>query len=108
VARSTTSRPSRAYDGYDVIEAVAAQDWSANVGTAGVSYAGISQLFVAATQPPSLAAAAPVAIISDHYRDTVYPGGIYNTGFAREWAEEREQDTAWPGGQTWVERSHRR
>jgi uncharacterized protein len=90
-------------DGYDVIETVAAQDWSANVGTAGVSYAGISQLFVAATQPPSLAAAAPVAIISDHLRDTVYPGGVYNTGFAREWAEEREEDTAWPGGQSWVE-----
>jgi uncharacterized protein len=92
-------------DGYDVIETVAAQDWSANVGTTGVSYPGISQLFLAATQPPSLAAAAPVAIISDHARDTVMPGGIYNTGFAREWAEEREQDTQFPGGQGWVDRA---
>ncbi|MEM1333481.1 MAG: CocE/NonD family hydrolase, partial [Actinomycetota bacterium] len=44
-------------DGYDVIEAVAAQPWvQANrVGMVGVSYPGISQLFVAQTQPPSLA-----------------------------------------------------
>jgi predicted acyl esterase len=92
-------------DGYDIIETVAAQEWSANVGTTGVSYPGISQLFLAATQPPNLAAAAPVAIISDHARDTVMPGGIYNTGFAREWAEEREQDTRFPGGQGWVDRA---
>ncbi|MCB0957372.1 MAG: hypothetical protein KDB12_14560, partial [Ilumatobacter sp.] len=45
-------------DGYDVIEAVAAQPWVLNhkVGMVGISYPGISQLFVAATQPPSLAA----------------------------------------------------
>jgi uncharacterized protein len=92
-------------DGYDVIETVAAQPWAGNIGTTGVSYPGISQLFVAATQPPSLTAAAPVAIISDHARDTVYPGGIYNTGFAREWAEERERDTRFPGGQGWVDRA---
>jgi uncharacterized protein len=92
-------------DGYDVVETVAAQPWSGNVGTTGVSYPGISQLFVAATQPPNLTAAAPVAIISDHARDTVYPGGIYNTGFAREWAEERERDTRFPGGQGWVDRA---
>ena len=43
-------------DGYDVIETVAAQPWVAGnaVGMVGISYPGISQLFVAQTQPPSL------------------------------------------------------
>ncbi|MGI9052996.1 MAG: CocE/NonD family hydrolase, partial [Ilumatobacteraceae bacterium] len=41
-------------DGYDAIEAIAAQPWVLNnrVGMVGVSYPGISQLFVAAQQPP--------------------------------------------------------
>ena len=48
--------PIQATDGYDVIEAIAAQPWVAGntVGMVGVSYSGISQLYVAATQPPSL------------------------------------------------------
>ena len=43
-------------DGYDAIEAVAAQPWVLDneVGMVGISYPGISQLFVAQTQPPSL------------------------------------------------------
>ena len=43
-------------DGYDVIETVAAQPWAQRVGMFGISYAGISQLFVAQTRPPHLAA----------------------------------------------------
>jgi hypothetical protein len=41
-------------DGYDVIEAVAAQPWvlDGQVGMVGISYPGISQLFVAGAQPP--------------------------------------------------------
>ncbi len=47
----------------------------------GVSYGGISQLFVAATDPPDLAAIAPLSVI-DNTATTLYPGGILNTGFA--------------------------
>ncbi len=90
-------------DGYDVIEAVAAQPWvqGGRVGMVGISYPGISQLFVAATQPPSLAAITPLSVIADVYRSTLYPGGILNTGFAARWGEERGEQAA-PYGQEWT------
>jgi len=74
-------------DGYDVIEAIAAQDWvyEHHVGMVGISYSGISQLFVAQTQPPNLAAITPISVIEDSYRSVVWPGGIYNNGFAMCW-----------------------
>jgi predicted acyl esterase len=93
-------------DGYDVIETVARQPWAAHhaVGMMGISYGGISQLFVAATRPPSLAAIAPLSVI-DNTATTLYPGGILNTGFAFSWAKERVHDAlpASPtGGQPWA------
>ena len=62
-------------DGYDVIETVAAQDWVVGhrVGMTGLSYPGITQLFVARTHPPSLAAITPLSVI----------GNTYTTGEAR-------------------------
>ena len=57
----------------------------------GISYGGISQLFVAATDPPALAAIAPLSVI-DNTATTLYPGGILNTGFALSWAKERDHD----------------
>ena len=92
-------------DGYDVIETVAAQPWVAHdaVGMVGVSYPGISQLFVARTQPPHLAAIAPLSVIADTYRSTLYPGGIFNDGFALDWAKDRV-DNGKPYGQGWERR----
>jgi predicted acyl esterase len=58
----------------------------------GISYGGISQLFVAAEKPPSLAAITPLSVI-DNTQTTLYPGGILNTGFALEWAQERVEDS---------------
>ena len=80
-------------DGYDVVETVARQPWVLHnkVGMAGVSYGGISQLFVAAAKPPSLAAITPLSVL-DNTATTLYPGGILNTGFALEWAEDRVDD----------------
>ena len=74
-------------DGYDIIEAVAAQDWVAGnkVGMAGLSYPGISQLFVASSQPPSLAAITPLSVLADTTSSTLLPGGICNEGFALSW-----------------------
>ena len=96
--------PVQSTDGYDVIEAVAAQDWVANdrVGMVGVSYPGIAQLFVAQTQPPHLAAITPLSVLDDSYTATLYPGGILNTGFAVPWAAER-QAQAEAYGQGWTE-----
>ena len=90
-------------DGYDVVETVAAQPWVMNhrAGMVGVSYPGISQLFVAQTQPPSLAAITPFSVIADTAISTLYPGGILNTGFAVEWGRERARD-AEPSGQGWA------
>src|SRR4029077_19123383 len=44
-------------DGYDVIETIAKQPWVLHnkVGMLGISYGGISQMFTAQLQPPSLA-----------------------------------------------------
>ena len=101
--------PLQATDGYDVVEAVAAQDWSGNVGTFGISYPGISQLFTAALQPPSLTAITPLSVIADTYRSTLYPGGILNNGFATDWAAERAHDSRpAPDGQPWANDPHRR
>ena len=100
--------PLQGLDGYDVIETVARQPWAkfGKVGMMGISYGGISQLFTAATRPPSLAAITPISLI-DAVQTTLYPGGILNTGFAFEWAKDRIEDArpAGPGsdqGQRWA------
>lgn len=95
------------YDGYDVVEAVAAQDWSrGKVGLVGISYSGISQAFMAGTRPPSLGAIAPMSITTDIYNGTGYPGGIFNSGFALSWVLDRVSDArpAPDGGQSWARR----
>jgi predicted acyl esterase len=100
--------PLQSLDGYDAIEVVAAQPWVAHgrVGMVGISYSGITQLFVASTRPPHLAAITPLSVISDTYRGVLYPGGILNTGFAVQWAEDRQSDAqpAPAGGQRWATR----
>ena len=98
--------PLQNLDGYDVIETVARQPWVLHhrVGMMGISYGGISQLFTAQTDPPSLAAISPLSVI-DQTATTLYPGGILNTGFALQWALERIHDAkpASPtGGQPWA------
>ncbi|MDX6638359.1 MAG: uncharacterized protein QOJ01_1870 [Solirubrobacterales bacterium] len=98
--------PLQSLDGYDVVETVAHQPWVLHnkVGMMGISYGGISQLFTAQTDPPDLAAIAPMSVI-DQTQTTLYPGGILNTGFAVAWAKERAHDArpASPnGGQAWA------
>jgi hypothetical protein len=94
--------PLQALDGYDVIEALARQSWSnGDVGMVGISYPGISQLFVAATQPPHLRAITPLSVIADTVRSTLYPGGILNSGFALSWATDRV-NAAKPAAAGWA------
>ena len=97
--------PLQSTDGYDAVEAIAAQPWAKNhqVGMVGISYPGISQLFVAQLQPPHLAAIAPLSVIADTGRGTLYPGGILNNGFATDWAADRRHD-AMRGGQAWSQK----
>ena len=98
--------PLQSLDGYDIVETVARQPWTANgkVGLLGISYGGISQLFTASTQPPSLAAITPVSLL-DQVATTLYPGGILNTGFAFNWSKERAEEARPAGpkaGQEWA------
>jgi predicted acyl esterase len=88
--------PIQSLDGYDAVETIAAQPWAKfhRVGMVGISYPGISQLYVAQTQPPSLSAITPLSVIDDTYRGTLYPGGILNTGFAVSWAAQRKADAS--------------
>ncbi len=101
--------PLQSLDGYDVIETIANQPWVLHheVGMMGISYGGISQLFTAATQPPSLAAISPLSVI-DNTQTTLYPGGILNTGFALEWAKERVHDAEAASPTTGQEWAHKR
>lgn len=101
--------PLQSLDGYDVIETIARQPWVLHdkVGMMGISYGGISQLFTAATQPPSLAAISPLSVI-DNTQTTLYPGGILNTGFALEWAKERVHDAEAATATTGQEWAHKR
>ena len=93
------------YDGYDVVQTVGAQPWVLNhkVGMVGISYSGFSQLVVAGTDPPDLAAITPLSPTDDLY-STGYPGGIYNDGFAASWVAQRVSDArpAPGGGQPWA------
>jgi uncharacterized protein len=98
--------PLQNLDGYDVVETVAHQPWVLHhkVGMMGISYGAISQLFTAQTDPPDLAAIAPLSTI-DSTQTTLYPGGILNTGFAVGWAEQRQSDAepaSTTGGQPWA------
>jgi uncharacterized protein len=94
------------YDGYDAVESVAAQPWvkGGKVGMAGISFSGITQLFVAGTRPPHLAAITPMSVNDDLYTATGYPGGIVNSGFGQSWLQDRMDDArpAPKGGQPYA------
>ncbi|MDQ1704903.1 MAG: uncharacterized protein QOF18_1269 [Frankiaceae bacterium] len=100
--------PLQSLDGYDIVETFARQPWVRDnkVGMMGISYGGISQLFTAATRPPSLEAIAPLSVI-DATATTLYPGGVVNDGFAVAWAKERQaqaQPAGKPGTQPYAKK----
>ncbi len=71
-----------AQDGYDAIEWIGAQEWSnGKVGMFGNSGLAMCQWFIAAEQPPHLAAIAPWEGTSDMYREFVSENGIPAPGF---------------------------
>lgn len=64
-------------DNHDLIEWFGTRPWSTGkVGETGISYGGISTYRALATDPPHLAAAAPIVSYSSLYTDFAYPGGI--------------------------------
>lgn len=71
-------------DAYDLIEWLAVQDWcNGKVGLTGTSYLAFSQWFIAAEQPPHLAAINPNEGLSDAYRDLSMRGGMPDLWFTK-------------------------
>jgi predicted acyl esterase len=69
-------------DGHDLIEWLGRQPWcNGKVGICGNSWLAISQWFIAAEQPPHLAAIAPWEGWTDLFRCDVVRGGIPDIGF---------------------------
>ena len=77
--------PRETKDFYDCIEWAAEQPWSSGkIGLNGISYYGMNQWQVAASQPPHLAAMCIWEGAADFYRDLSHHGGILCT-FPRTW-----------------------
>jgi uncharacterized protein len=75
--------PRETKDFHDCIEWAGVQPWSTGkVGLSGVSYYGINQWHVAATQPKHLAAMCIWEGAADWYRDMTHHGGILSTFWA--------------------------
>ncbi len=93
------------YDGYDAVQIAGSQPWVLHhkVGLVGISFSGISQLFVAGTDPPDLAAIAPMSATNTLFT-TGFPGGMFNAGFAGSWLAQRIHDAqpAPTSGQRWA------
>src|SRR5690606_5384453 len=83
-------------DGYDMVEVFSAQPWVEDVALGDQSWPGLTQLFVASTQPPSLDAIVAGSVVGEFYRDVFFPGGIPNVGFGHIWAAGRDVENAWP------------
>jgi predicted acyl esterase len=74
-----------AEDGYDFVEWAAQQPWSnKKLAFSGNSFLAISQWFIAAENPPHLAAIAPWEGFYDMYREASRRGGIGQPGFGEE------------------------
>jgi putative CocE/NonD family hydrolase len=74
-------------DAYEIIEWLASQPWcDGNIGMAGGSYLGITQLMAAGTKPPHLKAIFPAMALFDIYA-VAYPGGVFYDDFIKHWSE---------------------
>ena len=80
--RATYHSPEEARAFADLVEWAGTQPWSAGkVGLSGVSYLSSLQWFVAALNPPHLAAINPWEGWNDTYREVARHGGIPETSF---------------------------
>jgi predicted acyl esterase len=73
-------------DFYDAIEWAGHQPWSNGaVATIGISFFARTQWWVANLKPPSLKCIVPWEGAADQYRDILYHGGIFGSGFIVSW-----------------------
>ena len=71
-----------------VIDWILDQSWSNGlVGATGVSYPGMAAQQLAALGHPALRAILPMSDTYDLYEDLIFPGGVYNEGFTKNWSD---------------------
>lgn len=76
-------------DGYDSVEWAASLPYSnGRVGTYGFSYAGVTQLYAAASRPPSLRAICPGFTAPRLREGWLFNGGAFALSFAATWAAQ--------------------
>ncbi|MCA9026913.1 MAG: CocE/NonD family hydrolase [Planctomycetaceae bacterium] len=74
------------HDGYDMVEWVAAQEWSnGKVGMLGGSAVGITSNLAATQTPPHLKCAFVIVAPASARRNTVYMGGVYRKEMNDGW-----------------------
>ena len=84
--QSVLYSPQEAIDFYDAIEWAGHQPWSnGRVATIGISFFARTQWWVANLKPPSLTCIVPWEGAADQYRDILYHGGIFGSGFIVGW-----------------------
>ena len=84
--QSVLYSPQEAVDFYDAIEWAGHQPWSnGRVATIGISFFARTQWWVANLNPPSLKCIVPWEGAADQYRDILYHGGIFGSGFIVGW-----------------------
>jgi uncharacterized protein len=80
-------------DGYDTIEAIAAESWcDGNVGMAGASYLGAAQWRAAVTSPPHLKAIAP-HIVTPHRLFETRRTGVHELKMTLGWSASMAIET---------------
>lgn len=76
------------YDGYDLVEWLAARSWcDGKVGTTGGSALGIYQVLTGATRPPHLRCMSAAAYPLDFYTDQWRPGGVLRSDNRFGWCQ---------------------
>lgn len=74
-------------DGKEIVDWIAAQPWcDGNVGMAGGSYLGWSQVATASRAPEALKCIVPMETPLEEYTGDTYPGGIQGYAFFEMWA----------------------
>jgi uncharacterized protein len=75
-------------DGAEIVDWVLKQPWSNGlVGATGQSYVGTTAEMLLRNHHPAVKAMMPTFSGYDFFTEIVYPGGIQNTAFVKQWAD---------------------
>jgi putative CocE/NonD family hydrolase len=75
-------------DAREIVDWIVSQSWSNGlVGATGVSYPGTAAHQFASLDHPALRAIVPMSDTYDQYENLLFPGGVFNEGFAAFWSQ---------------------